>query len=257
MEKFIVSVFNFVTDLTAPAILTLLLLVIILLFYRKKFIRSLLAFTILLFYFIANGIIPQLLIKPLEKPLQAVNESTIDEHHALILLGAGITQVGKDTSPGLFAYPRIVETARIYHLGLKDGIHYLIFISGGATSKTTMTEAKLYGEILQQMGIPANQIILEDKSKNTFQNAEFVKPLLKQHHITSALLVTSAIHMRRALNYFHNFKINVTAAPADFPSIHVGWFPLAYNVTFAELALHEWYGIIRLNLYNFLGLNKK
>ena len=64
------------------------------------------------------------------------------------------------------------------------------------------------------------------------------------------------MHMRRALRYFHYFKINVTAAPADFPYPHVGWYPLAYNVTYTELALHEWYGIIRCDIDNFFGLNK-
>ena len=41
-----------------------------------------------------------------------------------------------------------------------------------------MTEARLYSKVLQQMGVPAKQIILENKSKNTFQNAKFVQPLL-------------------------------------------------------------------------------
>lgn len=257
MGKLIVSFFNFIANLTAPAMLTLLLLVIVGLLCRKKFARYLLVFTIVLFYFIANGIIPQLLIKPLESPFNKASNATIQHHRALILLGAGIIQAHQTITPGLFAYPRIVEAARIYHLGIKDGIHYLIFISGGATGKTAMTEAKLYGTVLQQMGVPAKQIILENKSKNTFQNAEFVKPLLKRYHITRALLVTSAIHMRRALRYFHYFNINVTPAPADFATIHLGWFPLAYNLTFASLGLHEWYGLLRLDLYNFFGLNKE
>ena len=123
--------------------------------------------------------------------------------------------------------------------------------------KTVTTEAKLYSKVLRQMGIPEQQIILENNSKNTFQNAEFVKPLLKKHHIKNALLVTSPIHMRRALRYFHYFKINVTAAPADFPYPHVSWHPIAYNLTYTTLGLHEWYGIIRFHIYNFLGLNKK
>ena len=76
-----------------------------------------------------------MLITPLEAHLEPANNTIIKKQHALILLGAGISQSTTHITPGLFAYPRIVEAARIYHLGYQNGIHYLIFISGGAKEK--------------------------------------------------------------------------------------------------------------------------
>ena len=77
---------------------------------------------------------PKLLINPLEAHFKPVNNAIIKKQHALILLGAGMTKSAAQLTPGL-AYSRIVETARIYRLGINDGSHYLIFISGGATGK--------------------------------------------------------------------------------------------------------------------------
>ena len=254
MGKLIVSILNFFSSLTFPAVLTLVLLLVIFIFYRKRSFRYLLAITIILFYFAANGIIPSLLITPLENNLFTINKAGITDHRAMIVLGGGITQTKQRTTIGLLGYARIVEAAKIYQQALRQG-HYTIVLSGGATSKNHATEAQLYQTALIQLGIPKKQMLLENNSKNTFENAKFVKPLLQQHHIKTALLVTSGLHMRRALQYFHYFKINITPAPADFPYPHVSWLPLAYNLTFTELALHEWYGIARLMLYDFFGLN--
>ena len=107
------------------------------------------------------------------------------------------------------------------------------------------------------MGIPTKQIVSESRGMNTWQNAQYLKPLLQQYHIQEALLVTSGLHMRRALLYFHHFNIKVIPATADFPYAKLSWWPLAYNLAFTELALHEWYGIARFHVYNFFGLNKQ
>ena len=257
MEKLIVLTLNFLLNLTLPAILVLILLLVIFIFYRKKISRYLLLTTIIVFYFVANGVIPRLLITPLENHLSPINKATVAKYHAMVVLGAGITQAKRQTTIGLLGYSRIVEAVKLYQQGLQQDIHYIVFLSGGATSKSHLTEAQLYQTALIKMGIPSQQIILENNSRNTFQNAKFVKPLLQQYHINKALLVTGGLHMRRALQYFAYFKIKVAPAVADFPYPHVSWIPLTYNLTYTELALHEWYGIGRLALYNFLGLNRR
>jgi uncharacterized SAM-binding protein YcdF (DUF218 family) len=62
------------------------------------------------------------------------------------------------------------------------------------------------GDIARLMvgeGVPADRITLECTSRNTWQNAEFSKPLLAAMDAKSAILVTSWFHVRRALGCFH------------------------------------------------------
>lgn len=47
------------------------------------------------------------------------------------------------------------------------------------------------------MGVPASSILVEDRSLHTRENAEFVLDLLKKHHFTKIILVTSPFHQLR------------------------------------------------------------
>ena len=69
MVKFIVDSIIFLLNFTLPASLILLLLLFVFIFYHKRASRYLLAMTIILFYLAASGVIPRLLIKPLENDL--------------------------------------------------------------------------------------------------------------------------------------------------------------------------------------------
>jgi uncharacterized SAM-binding protein YcdF (DUF218 family) len=55
---------------------------------------------------------------------------------------------------------------------------------------------------LEQLGVPADQIIKEEQSANTRDHALLVPPLLKQHGFERFVLVTSQQHIARALGAF-------------------------------------------------------
>ena len=71
-------------------------------------------------------------------------------------------------------------------------------------------------DLLVDWGVPSTAILIETKSLNTYQNAINVKPILEAHNLNKILLVTSAIHMPRALATFYAAGINVIPSPADF-----------------------------------------
>lgn len=70
--------------------------------------------------------------------------------------------------------------------------------------------------ILTSIGIPAEAIIQEPDSLNTYHNAVNVRKILLSHGINQVLLVTSAMHMPRSLQIFQRQGINVIPAPTDF-----------------------------------------
>ena len=69
---------------------------------------------------------------------------------------------------------------------------------------------------LRKWGVPANAIVIEPKSLNTYQNAINTKQLADNHGLDSVLLVTSARHMPRALATFRKVGINAIPSPTDY-----------------------------------------
>jgi uncharacterized SAM-binding protein YcdF (DUF218 family) len=70
---------------------------------------------------------------------------------------------------------------------------------------------------LKQFKIPDSCILIEDRSRNTIENAAFSKLILKKNHLHPPyLLVTSAFHMRRSLAIFKNTQIEVIPYPCNY-----------------------------------------
>ena len=71
---------------------------------------------------------------------------------------------------------------------------------------------------LLTLGIPESDILVENKSKNTRENAVFTKNLLENKGLKDAkcLLITSAFHMRRSIGCFNKTGLNFIPFPAHF-----------------------------------------
>src|SRR5260363_294084 len=90
-------------------------------------------------------------------------------------------------------------------------------LSAAATLNITVSsEAEVCGGILRGLGVAASELLLETKSMNTYQNAQFSRALLEQLHPDRIALVTSGFHIRRSLLYFAHFGIDASGIRADF-----------------------------------------
>ncbi|WP_162896641.1 YdcF family protein [Cysteiniphilum halobium] len=207
-------------------------------------------------YFSSTGIVSGYFLSGLEK-YKPVTESTIMSNNALILLGAGLEKQGSVVQPTILAYSRILEAYRIYHIAHEKGVQYKIIITGGDVRKYGVSEAQVYAKILEDMGVKKDDLILESKSLNTYQNAEYTKDITKKLPYSNYLLVTSSLHMNRSLFYFDQFNIKTIPAISDTSKTKASWTPSPYNLTLISFALHEYLGIFRLHLYDYLNLNKK
>jgi uncharacterized SAM-binding protein YcdF (DUF218 family) len=76
-------------------------------------------------------------------------------------------------------------------------------------------ESKKVKEVLIAMGIPANAIYLEEKARNTHENAVYTKSMLKLYLKERMVLVTSAMHMPRAKACYVKEGFLIDAYPAD------------------------------------------
>ena len=68
-------------------------------------------------------------------------------------------------------------------------------------------------------------------------------------------LVTSGLHLRRALLYFGHFGVYPTPCAADRITPLLSILPVGYNFAIADFAAHEYVGIVRYYVYNLLGWN--
>lgn len=238
-----------------PCFILLTGLMICFIWWKRSFSRKLLLVIIVGFYFSANGLVAAFFAYQLESKVPAVTtKKEVSEHRAMVILGGGISDSPFATEPSVFVHSRIIKAVTLYHQAEKMGIRYTLFLSGGATSTQPISEAGLYKQALIKAGIPSSQIITEDNSKNTFENAKFTSLLLKKHHLTSVLLVTSAIHMERAIKCFEHFGIAVKPVASDFPWPHIHWFPHAYNLAITSVAVHEIACLWQFSLYRKLNL---
>ena len=201
--------------------------------------------------------VPSLLLERLQSTSVVKDNPTWGERNVIVVLGDGTARLPRQSivRPSILAYSRILETIRLYDFAKQSGHQCTILISGGDASGTGVTEADDYRAEMLQLGVADTDILLERRSLNTFQNAEFTEAILREQQFDKSFLVTSGLHLPRALLYFGYFRIYPTPCAADYIVPQMSILPIGYNLTIADLAAHEYIGIVRYYIYNFLGWN--
>lgn len=109
---------------------------------------------------------------------------------------------------------RVLYAAKLY----QEGKAPLIIAAGGRISwlSNEPPESSDMAQLLKLMWVPADAIIEEPDSLNTYENAVNVKKILTARNIRRTLLVTSALHLPRSLLIFKRQGIDTIPAPTDF-----------------------------------------
>ncbi len=212
---------------------------------------------LIVFESVGSGLIPSLLLETLQSRSIVKDNPNWGERNVIIVLGDGTARLPSQSivRPSILAYSRILEAIRLYILAKKSDHQCTILISGGDASGTGVTEADDYRAEMVQLGVTDTDILLERRSMNTFQNAEFSGAILREQRFDKLFLVTSGLHLPRALLYFSYFSIYPTPCAADYIVPPVSILPTGYNFTIADLAAHEYIGMVRYYIYNSLGWN--
>lgn len=95
---------------------------------------------------------------------------------------------------------RTAEAITLY----ENGWGRVLIFSGAAADKSGPSNAKVMQTQAIEAGVDPNAIIIDEVSETTAQNAAETSNIFKQHDITSAILVTSAYHERRAILEFNS-----------------------------------------------------
>jgi uncharacterized SAM-binding protein YcdF (DUF218 family) len=130
----------------------------------------------------------------------------------------------------------------------------VVFTGGSANLLANdAREADYAGAIFENLGIAKSRLIMERRSRNTQENAEFSKALVVPKAGEHWLLVTSAFHMPRSIGLFRKAGFAVEPYPVDW---RVGGradlFAFANfaidGLTQTDIAVREWIGLLAYRL---------
>lgn len=164
----------------------------------------------------------------------------------IVVLGGGVRH-GSANLPSLPAsdsLARVVEGVRLWK-GIPGA---RLVLSGGKYFNEAVTTAEAMAWAAKLLKVPNEALIMESASWDTDDEAVHVKRLVGREPFA---LVTSAIHMKRALLTFRMRGLNPVPAPADFlgPSLRLDlalYIPNSRNVMSTRIALHEYAGLLWL-----------
>ena len=209
--------------------------------------------------FVASGCgpLPAWLLTHLQAPYATRPTVTWASRNAIVVLGVGTSRVAVtgQVVPTVFAGGRLAEGYTLYRDCKQHGNDCKLIVTGGDPFRNGVTEAAAYGEVLLGMGVDRNDLMLETRSLNTWQNAQFVQPMLKTYAPQRVVLVSSAVHLPRAQKFFEHFGIDALPVRADYVDARMTWFPNGWNMSLTEFALHEYLGVLTYHMYNALGWN--
>ncbi len=195
-------------------------------------------------------------------------------HTTIVVLGGGthVNDAGV-LVPRRDVYARLATAASLYHRcreakvkaeARADGVCRVI-VSGGNPEHHAATEADTYAPYLLRAGVAPADLVLENTSLTTWQNARNVTRLLAPGLAGTGdtsgagstgdtlLLVTSAYHMPRALLDFRRFGADPVPVVAGMRRAVTGWAPRLVNLESAQTALHELIGIAQFHVYRMIG----
>jgi uncharacterized SAM-binding protein YcdF (DUF218 family) len=126
-----------------------------------------------------------------------------------------------------------------------------VIFSGGNPNliSNDAKEADFVGAIFESLGISKARLMMERRSRNTQENAEFSKALASPKDGERWLLVTSAFHMPRSIGVFRKAGFNVEPYPVDW-RVGDGTDLLTFSTVAldglgrTDIAVREWLGLV-------------
>jgi uncharacterized SAM-binding protein YcdF (DUF218 family) len=236
-------------------LLVLLCLGVVLMFSRRQGAgKTVLTMVVVVLLIIAIIPLGAWILLPLEKrfpPPKRIPDSV----YGIIVLGGAFERelilahrqlVLKDSGERIMAF---------FHLARRYPKAGLIFAGGkGSLGPEGLDDALPAKAFFGAMGIHYERVILEEKARNTYENALFCKKLVGSIEPGHWILITSAWHMPRAVGVFRKAGWEVIPYPVDFKTtgkfeMHLG-FDVARGLQLLALGLKEWIALIQ---YRLLG----
>jgi uncharacterized SAM-binding protein YcdF (DUF218 family) len=135
---------------------------------------------------------------------------------AIVVLGSGVLPSG---APSLTLRARTLHAVALYKQGLAKKI-----ICTGGIGDYPPAEARAAAGLAHRRGVPARDLVLEDKSTSTWENALYTARLCRRHGWQSVILASDGYHLWRAHYLFDRAGLKSWPSPApDSPALTRPW----------------------------------
>jgi len=187
----------------------------------------------------------------LESRYPVVAAAALPKADAIVVLGGGhYGWVGRpDIRIEALESSRIAAGARAWF----DGRAPVVILSGGGGGRDG-TEARTMAAAIAKLDVPASAVLLEERSRSTEDNARYTAALANGRGIRSVLLVTSSLHMPRAMLEFRKAGIDAVPVPvpekADRSRWRDRWLPSFGALWRSGRAWKEYAALLAAHLHN-------
>lgn len=242
------------TQLVYPLSLAIALLVAAYVLLRRERVvsaRRCIAAAIVVLWAPAMPVVAWHVKRPLEMRWPPMRVEDAPKAGAIVLLGGAIVPPHPplDWMDLNQSADRILHAARLWRAGKAP----IVVSSGGGGPHTggPQVPADAMADLLVEWGVSREAIVLERRSKTTFENALYTKELLDARGIREVLVVTSAAHMPRSIAVFRALGFDAIPAGTDYAgsaSILYGnpllWLPDAAGLRETSAGLKEYLGLL-------------
>lgn len=224
-------------------------------YWRCAYGRALVATGLVLVAVPATPWAADRLQRALEARYPPIPATAVPSADAIVVLGGA---VAPPQPPRVYpdlggAADRVWHAARLY----KADRAPLIIASGGTLpwANQAFREAPAMAALLASWGVPRASIVTESNSANTYENARNTADILRARGLDRVLLVTSALHMRRALATFRGVGVTAMPAATDYrvveaPTTALDFIPNAGALGRSTAAIREYVGYL---VYDWRG----
>jgi len=172
------------------------------------------------------------------------------EIEAIVVLASEMRppdEAGFEAELGEGSIFRCLHAAKLYHRGGPCPV----IASGGKVDPSAPgpTLAELMREFLLKLGVAEGDLIVEDRSRTTYENAAQSAALLKERGIERVQLVSDAMHLLRAEMCFRKQGLEVVPSGCNYRATDWSWglfgfLPSPSAAKSIERVTHEWLGIV-------------
>lgn len=207
-----------------------------------------------LFWLLSAGWLTAPLLASVQDGAMRYPPPRFGERTVIVLLGAGTKYDAQGVLvPKQDAMLRIATAASLYARCKQEARHCEMVVSGGNPQGHASAEADNYAPYLLRAHVAREDLVLENKSRTTYENAEYVARILRGERYDSLMLVTSAYHVPRALMDFHRFALAPEPVASGARVAQRGVLPRWKNLVAANIALHELIGMVQFYVYRAFG----
>lgn len=209
---------------------------------------------LLMLYLMSSGLTSDALMRSIESryPQPSADDVRLNGD-ILVVLGGGATpdtpDLGGRGNLSGSAEARLLAAVRLHKItGLP------ILFSGGKVFSDSGNEADIAGRQLRELGLSGEDILLENRSLNTEQNAQYTKELMDAKGYRHPVLITSAFHIMRSVVDFKQAGLATLPYPVDYWTSRQPVFywskllPSGAAFSASSAALKEYLGMLALLL---------